>query len=397
MEPEDRVVVGFTMVAHSLFHAYELSIPLFIGVWLDAFSASAAILGIVVGVGYAAIGVGAVPGGILSDRYGSNRVVLASIGGMGLGFLLVSIAPNVVTLGLALVVWGAGASLYHPAGLSLLSRGTVDRGTALAFHGAAGNVGTILGPVSVSLLLVVLQWRIVAGLLVIPAIGSWALALALPLAEGSGSDGPTGSTRPGLQAATRGLFVGSFLVIFVVVILYGLYYRGILTFLPEILSDVPDLASLSALGYSIAPGQYIYAGLLAVGVLGQYAGGRLTAFVRPDRALIGVFGLLLVGALAFTPAAAAGLAPLLVVCFVLGFSIYATAPIYQATIANQVAADTHGLSYGYTYLAMFGIGAIGAPISGAALAYTEAGVLFAILAGIATLAMVVTLVLVMRD
>lgn len=122
MDGQDRRVVGLTMVAHAAFHAYELAIPVFVVAWLDAFGISTATLGLVVGAGYALIGLGAVPGGLLSDRYGSTRLLVVSVGGMGAGFLLVGVAPSLLTLAVALVCWGGAASIYHPAGLSLLSR-----------------------------------------------------------------------------------------------------------------------------------------------------------------------------------------------------------------------------------------------------------------------------------
>jgi len=82
-------------------------------------------------------------------------------------------------------------------------------------------------------------------------------------------------------------------------------------------------------------------------------------------------------------ASAAGIVALLTVCALLGFFVYAAAPVYQATIADYVEADSHGLSYGFTYLAMFGIGALGAAIAGTVLTYAGSGTLFVALAGLA--------------
>lgn len=386
------------MIAHALFHAYELSIPIFVVVWLDAFAATEALLGLVVGVGYAAIGLGAVPSGILSDEYGSNRVVLAALLGMGLGFGLMSVSPNVVVLALALGVWGMAASLYHPAGLSLLSRGVDQRGTAFAYHGAAGNVGTVLGPLLASVLLIFLPWRSVAAIFVLPALVGAVVAFKLPLGEAAEVEESENesTTLDGLRENTMVLFASGFLVIISAVLLYGLYYRGVLTFLPEILSDIPTLEPITLFDRTVSPSQYVYAGLLTVGVGGQYAGGRLTDIVETEYALISAFGLLVVCALAFVPASAAGIVPLLAVCVLLGFSIYVTAPIYQATIAEYAADDTHGLSYGYTYLGMFGIGALGAPLAGTALSYANASVLFLLLAGIAGLAGLISVYLLVR-
>lgn len=73
-------------------------------------------------------------------------------------------------------------------------------------------------------------------------------------------------------------------------------------------------------------------------------------------------------------------------CVLLGFLIYAIAPVYQATIADYVTADVRGLSYGFTYLSMFGVGAGGAALAGAVLVWAEMATLFTVLAGIAGLA-----------
>lgn len=392
MNANDRGLVGFTMLAHATFHAYELAIPIFVTIWLDTFAVSEAVLGAVVGAGYALIGLGALPSGILADVYGSKTLVLGSMIGMGAGFLLVGMAPNVVVLGLALVVWGAGASLYHPAGLSLLSRGTEKRGTALAYHGAAGNVGTVVGPLAAALLLALFDWRFVAILFIAPTFLGVCVALRLEFEEVGVADvdadhsakpnGGVGSLTD-LVRDSRALFSGGFVVVFSVVMLYGLYYRGVLTFLPEILGGVAIFEPVTLFRRSITPDRYVYAGLLMVGVFGQYAGGKISDVITTERALVFTFAALVVAAVSFVPASKAGLVPLLAVCGILGFFVYMAAPVYQATIADYVTAETHGLSYGFTYLGMFGIGALGAAFAGALLTYSGVSTLFIGLAALA--------------
>ena len=48
----------------------------------------------------------------------------------------------------------------------------------------------------------------------------------------------------------------------------------------------------------------------------------------------------------------------------MGFLLFALQPLYQAVIAEQSPPGSRGLSYGYTYLISFGIGASGAALSG---------------------------------
>jgi FSR family fosmidomycin resistance protein-like MFS transporter len=386
MDGNDRSIVGFTMLAHAMFHTYELSIPIFVAIWLDIFPVSAALLGGIVSVGYALIGIGALPSGILSDSYGSKRLIIGSILGMGGGFLVLSLAPSVAFIGLALVLWGIGASLYHPAGLSLLSRGTHERGNAFAYHGAAGNIGTVVGPLGAALLLIFFDWRIVAALFVLPALAAVAIALRIDFDETATAETVTDggiTTASDLFSQSRSLFTGGFVVVFAIILSFGLYYRGILTFLPEVLETLSLLEPVTLFGRSFAPSQYVYSGLLLVGVFGQYAGGKLSDRVTPERALVVTFLALVAASFLFIPAVNVGLAALLSVCVLLGFLIYVTVPIYQAAVAEYARDDAHGLSYGYTYLAMFGIGALGAAVAGLVLTYLSTSLLFAVLAGFA--------------
>lgn len=390
MEANDRGLVAFTALAHALFHTYELSIPLFIGVWMAEFDASAAVLGTVVGAGYALVGLGAPVSGILSDRLGSRHLITASIVGMGGGFALVSLADSVLVLGGAVVVWGAFASLYHPAGLSLISRSADARGTVFAYHGAGGNVGTAFGPLLTALLLLAVEWQRAVGLLAALALVAALLGLRIEFDAVGGDDGngdaPTASLGAELKrtvAESRALFGLAFTVAFVAVLLYGTYYRGLLTFLPDVLAESPALAPVELLGREVEPAQYVYTGLLTVGIAGQYAGGRLTDRVPSTTAFLGALAGLACLAVIFPVVRTLGVVPLVGICLALGVVVYGTAPIYQVVIAEHATEDAHGRSYGFTYLAMFGVGAAGASLAGLVLTHATSTALFGLLGAIA--------------
>lgn len=385
MESNDRGVVTFTALAHALFHTYELSIPLFIGVWMAEFDASAALVGTVVGAGYALVGIGAPVSGILSDRLGSRRLITLSVVGMGGGFALVSLADSVVVLGGAMLVWGAFASLYHPAGLSLISRSAEERGTVFAYHGAGGNVGTAFGPLVTALLLLTVTWQFAVGLLALLAFVAALVGLRIEF-DAVGGDGTTASLGAEVRrtvAESRALFGAAFTVAFVAILLYGTYYRGLLTFLPDVLAESPSLVPIDLFGHEVDPAQYVYTGLLTVGIAGQYAGGRLTDRVPSTAAFVAAFAVLAGLAVAFPVARSGGIVPLVGVCLALGFVVYGTAPIYQVVIAEHAADDAHGRSYGFTYLAMFGVGAAGASLAGVVLTHATSSVLFGALGVVA--------------
>ena len=410
------------MLAHGMVHTYELSIPIFVSIWLTEFETlslgvvevgvTEATLGLVVTAGYGLFGVGALPGGVLVDRIGSARLITVCLFGMAGSFVLLGLSPNLLVVAVALLLWGAAASVYHPAGLTLLSKGVTERGTGFAYHGIAGNVGTGLGPLLTAVLLLFLDWTLVSVLLALPALGAGAYAMRARFDEtaavdaGSDSEGEsTGDDRANtgvgsfdeFTVETRRLFAGAFALVFVVVMASGLYYRGVLTFLPNLLESLPGFEPIpltsalptfvtDALGVqpdserAINPERYFYSGLLIVGVFGQYLGGKLTDRIPVEAGLVGGFGLLAVLALVFLPAANAGLGPLLVVGAVLGCALFVVQPFYQATVAEYSPAGTRGLSYGFTYLGVFGVGALGGAIAGTILTYATPAALFLTLA-----------------
>jgi MFS family permease len=282
--------------------------------------------------------------------------------------------------------------------------------------------------------LIVVDWRLAVGLLALPAAVGAALAVSIDVdetaavgASDSRADGGTegiddGPDRPddGVDGAddqssdgdaratgsvssprefladSRRLFSGAFLLVFAIIICSGLYYRGVTTFLPDLLGELPMLGALSLGEVTLEPSRFVYAGLLMVGIAGQYVGGKLTDRVPTERGLAAGFGALAVVALLFQPAAGAGLVPLLVASALLGFFLFVVQPMYQATVAEYSPPEARGLSYGYTYLGVFGMGASGAVIAGAVLTHASAWGLFLLFAGIAALAAALGVVLSLR-
>ncbi|SDQ33090.1 MFS transporter [Natronobacterium texcoconense] len=397
MTENDRSITGFVMISHAVVHTYELSIPILMVIWIGEFGLTTAVLGTAVAVGYGLFGIGALPAGVLVDRFGSRELVLACLAGMGGSFLLLSAAQGIVTITLALCIWGIAASIYHPAGLSLISTGVEQRGTGFAYHGMAGNFGIAFGPLLTAVLLLFFDWRLVTALLVLPAVIAIAYAVTASFDETAAVETDGGledeendspSSLSAFITDSRALFTLGFTLAMVVVMMNGLFYRGTLTFLPDVLSDfLPDVAAQlqlfdpdSPMAEEFDPASYLYAGLLMVGMGGQYVGGKLTDRIPTETGLAVIFGSLAVVAVLFVPAAQAGTTTLLLVSAVLGFLLFSLQPMYQATIAEYSPPGDRGLSYGYTYLVVFGIGATGAAIAGYLLEVTSIRGTFTILA-----------------
>jgi MFS family permease len=420
----DRAITGLVMLAHAMVHTYELSLPLLLLVWatefptvsvplVGSFETTAFVLGAVLTAGYAPFGLGALPGGVLADAYGSKRLIVACLVGMGVSFVGLALSPNLLGVAFALLVWGVAASVYHPSGLALISKGVDERGSAFAYHGMAGNLGIALGPLFTAILLFLTgDWRVVVAVLGVPALVGALAASRISVDETAAvaaTDG--GETQPDdtksakadgsitslsqFLADSRTMFASLFVFAFGVAMFSGLYYRGVLTFLPDLLSSFEQLQPIEVAGYprSLEPDQYFYSGLLMVGVLGQYVGGKLTDRIPVSLGLVGGYGTLAVLALVFLPVATSGLVGLLAIGALLGFFLFMVQPFYQATIAESTPPEARGLSYGYTYLGVFGIGALGGTVAGGVLTYANETALFLVLAGFGAAASLLGLVL----
>lgn len=400
MNRDDWAISAFTGFSHGVFHGFELSIPLFIPVWLGVFETSPAIVGFAVGAGYALVGILAPVTGVLADKHGSKRHVLLSVAGMGIAFAALSVVDSIGLIAAILLLWGMAASLYHPAGLSLISRTANRRGTVLAYHGAGGNLGMVVFPLLTVFSLAVFDWRMTAILLAVPSALCVGVGLLLsfadePAATDAAPSKSVGETNPatngsrGMSAISqfltdsRRLFLGGFALVFALHIGYGMYYRGTFTFLPDVLAGMPLFEPISIGAQEIDASQFAYIGLLLVGVFGQYAGGVISDRTDPELSVAVTFLAIVLLSLLFIPASTMGLGPFVLVCVALGFAIYVVVPIGQVLVAEYVPEGDHGLSFGFVYLGLFGIGAVGTAMAGTVLEYANSSVLFVVLAGIA--------------
>ncbi len=385
MNKVDRSILNFVVMAHATVHIFELSIPIFVLIWLLEFNTTPAIIGLTVTVGYGLFGLGSLPSGILADHISSKKLILLCLLGMATSFYMLSISSSLITIALALFVWGSAASIYHPTGLSLISRKVKSMGTVYAYHGIAGNIGTALGPIATILLLAYFDWRHVAAILATLSLFVAILSSQLKIEDTfSGPiDTKNLASSDTLQQTSHNikfLLSGVFLLIFVLVVSYGFYYRSILTFLPVVLSLL-QTDPISLIGFSFAiPSNYFYAGILMVGALGQYAAGKISDHFKPELPLlIGYFALALL-ALLFLPAVQSGVIIFALFGAALGFFLFYIQPLQATLIGLHTPEKTRGLSFGITFTGVYGIGAIGATVAGVILTYYSPLVLFATLA-----------------
>lgn len=357
-EPGGRTIF-LTTALHGHVHALMLLFPAVQALMAAEYGKSPAQMGLVGTVSYLAFGLGALPAGLLSDRLGPHRLLEATLVGSFAAALLVSLASSFLLLGTGLFLLGLACSLYHPAGLGLMSRAP-RRGRALAVHGVGGNLGLALAPGLAGGVAALLggSWRAPYVL-----AAAWSLVL---LAGFRWLDRGHARGRPvrGGGAWTGG--VGHPLALAVALVMMaalGLCYRGTLTFLPQILGGrlAPSLHGAT----TVAVGGWVTTMALLVGVAGQWIGGGVL-FHRVR--LEPLFGLLLLPCLGgllllaraegWWMAAGAGL---------FGFFFFAAQPVGNGLVAHFTSEAWRSTGYGVHFLMTFGVGSLGALTAGLAL------------------------------
>jgi DHA2 family methylenomycin A resistance protein-like MFS transporter len=125
-----------------------------------------------------------VAGGVLSDRYGRRRALIAGLSIFALGSLLSALAASPGLLIAARVVQALGPPLLLPASLAILTASVSDpiaRARAIGLWGAGSGFGVAVGPLIGGAVVAGLGWRWAFGVNVPVAIGlAVAAAFVIP-------------------------------------------------------------------------------------------------------------------------------------------------------------------------------------------------------------------------
>ena len=101
-------------------------------------------------------GVTSTAGGFLVDLFHHRVAWVLSISTfmIGLGYLLMSIAPSYALILCALALGSMGSALWHPPALGLLARRFPERrGLFISMHRSTGSIGDVIGPLAAGALI----------------------------------------------------------------------------------------------------------------------------------------------------------------------------------------------------------------------------------------------------
>ena len=340
--PNERNVLLMTGVAHTATHYAELMYPtLAVALASESGIALERVLAWSF-PGYLLFGLGALPGGFLADRFGTRRFVLLALAGMALSLTLAGFSTPGVPLVLCLTALGLAASLYHPAGMGLISHAVAARGRGLGINGIFGSAGVALTPIITATLTSQVGWRgaFWVGGAVLLAAGLWASRLAVQEHRGESPERePAGNAPRGAPARL------TFALLCVAAMLAGISYRGNTLAQPAYFAE-----RVSLMGYGAATSL-----AFLIGVAGQYCGGLVADRhdLRWSYFLFHLASLPVLLLMAITIDL-----PLLGVAGAFTFFSLGMQPIENSLFAALTPARWRSTGYGFKFVCTFGVGSV---------------------------------------
>ncbi len=391
--PEEKKVAWLASTAHFLTHGYMTLLPAVLVVLTGIEGLTFFEIGIIGTVGYMLYGVGSIPAGILTDKYGAKRMLTAGVIGMAVTSILVGISPVGWFFAITYGLFGLSASIYHPSGLPLIATHIEKKGKALGFHGIMGNLGITVGPLFAAVMIMAFNtWRaayIVFGLiglgfafymqkvkveneadLSLSDMTSWyknrraAKNKAAGRGESNPATGDSGDLFADENAAPDKTLVipVSLIMIYVGCVLFGFIYRGAITYFPTLLQQ--EIGFISS---QLPPKPTVLAGLLtsvvlSAGMIGLWLAGYISDRIkRPEAAQIVVF--VVIVPLLYIISKTSEV-PVLIYCAIFSLVFFGWQPLQNTLIAQYTSKRSHGIGYGINFFLIMGVGSLATAAGG---------------------------------
>ena len=351
----EKIVLGITGGSHLSVHALMLTLPSLIPILRQEFSTGLDTLGLVATISAFMFGLGAIPSGWAESRLGGKTLLLLYLFGSGLAALIVALSNSFILLIFGLGLLGFSCSIYHPAGLTLISQRVQAITKGMAVHGIFGTTGSALGPIMATTLAFLISWRASYAVLgVFNIILALVTIVVIPKRDHSGN-GKMEQQENRVEKTNRPALI----FFYMTNMLMGFAYYGFTTFMPTHFAEntsnfLPFISGTMKAG--IFPSLVFLAG-----IIGQVIGGRLGTRYKRTKLLpliiaINIPFLLLMG---YTTDI------FLVLCSLgLGMAYFSNQPISNTLIAEFTHSDNRGLGYGINFFLSFGIGSLAAGVGG---------------------------------
>ncbi|HJR01037.1 MAG TPA: MFS transporter, partial [Methylomirabilota bacterium] len=156
-----RAVLAVACGAHFIHDGFSDILYVLLPVWATEFGLSFAQVGLLKTLYTGGMASFQVPAGILAERRGEARLLVAGTAVTAAGFLVAGLTGSFAALLACLLLAGLGSGCQHPLSSSLVAKAyeTGPRRTALGTYNFSGDLGKVAVPAAVALALPWLGWR----------------------------------------------------------------------------------------------------------------------------------------------------------------------------------------------------------------------------------------------
>ena len=160
-----RPILASCSTAHAAHDGLSDALLVLLPLWAQSFGLSLTQTGALKSAFYAAMTVGQIPAGLLSERLGERRLLALGTLGTAVGWLLLAEADGFQALLLAVLAAGIGSSVQHPLASSLVSRAYRGDGARakLGIYNFAGDVGKAAVPALLAVGIGIAGWRMASA------------------------------------------------------------------------------------------------------------------------------------------------------------------------------------------------------------------------------------------
>ena len=291
-----------------------------------------------------------VPSGHLAGRFGNRAVLALGTALAACGYLIAGISAGFAVLVIALFVLGLGLSTQHPISADLVAEtysGAASR-KALGTYNFAGDIGKMIFPAAMALLLLFLSWRGAAL-----SVGIFGLAAALaifvalaPSAHHAAHHSDMNVQKAELHSTNAIPSRANFRTLLSIGIIDSATRMGFLTFLPFLLHEKG--ASVQSVGFALT---LVFAG----GALGKFVCAHLGARFGTIATVFLTEGLTALCVLLLIPLS---LTPAFLLLPILGIMLNGTSSVLYGSVPELVPPAERRRAFAIFYTGTIGSGAV---------------------------------------
>jgi MFS family permease len=352
LSSDQRRTALIASVTHALHDGYTDLIYILLPLWQSEFGLDYAALGVLRSVFVGAMASLQIPAGMVSEKLGGAVVLAFGTALAGLGYCLAGASAGFTMLLVALFIGGLGASAQHPVASALIARAFAGPRslTALGTYNFAGDLGKMILPATLSLMLLGMTWR--PALSILGCLGFVLAAIIFVVTPRFASESPAARSSKTEAVSDKPPQPMAFPLLVAIGIIDSATRMGFLLFLPFVLKDKG--ASLQTVGLALT---LIFAGGAAGKLACTFVGARIGA--------IGTVwlteGLTAAGILALAPLPLEGALLLLPI---VGIALNGTSSVLYGSVPALVTPEWRTRALSIFYTGTIGSGAIAPTLYG---------------------------------